>query len=247
MQFDFTMAGYGSQNIETAGRFVKYVNGTGKIRVRFDKGGYIDLLPGQGCTGLDFSRLTIEDRSGAGNVGVLLAGAFMFQDDRISGTVDVVDGGRLRTLSGQSFLVAGGCLAYAGTYSCWQIWNPPGSGKRVAVGGYSMTGATAGAVSILSASGAAANAGNQSASKLIKDTGAPGSGAALMRYENRANLANVGAEMALDFVNIQASSSYTRTLKEPILLMPGSGLLMRYEVVNATINGTWEWTEEAVQ
>ncbi|MCL6484930.1 MAG: hypothetical protein I4O49_12305, partial [Janthinobacterium lividum] len=103
MQYDFNLSPGGAQNLDVKGRFFKYRSGTGAIRVRASKGGYVDLLPGQGVRGFDFESLTVADRSGANNVGVLIVGDFDFQDDRIAGTVDVVDGGRTRTLAGIAF------------------------------------------------------------------------------------------------------------------------------------------------
>lgn len=246
MQFDFTIPANGAQVLAVVGRFVKYVGGTGKIRVRMDKGGYIDLLPGQGAKGLDFGRLQIEDRSGAQNIGVLLAGNFEFQDDRISGTVDVVDGGRVRTITGQAYIVGGGTGQTASTYAAWQIFNPVGSGKRVAVGAYSLTSGAATGISVQNSAAALATLFNLGPSKLLTAPGAVSNSVAQMRGENRATPNPAAGEVTLDFVNIQASLTFGRTLKEPIVLMPGTGIHMITNAVATSINGTWEWTEEAI-
>jgi hypothetical protein len=91
MQYDLNLNANGSQRLEVAGRFFKYTNGAGKIRVTTNKGAVIDLTVGQGVWGEEFQSLTVLDRSGATNNGVLLAGSYDFRDDTVavSGTIDV--------------------------------------------------------------------------------------------------------------------------------------------------------------
>jgi hypothetical protein len=88
MQYDITLGAYGVQRIEVAGRFFKYI-GVGKIRVTTSKGGSIDLQSGQGVWGEEFNGLTVQDRSGSPNSGVLLAGSYDFRDDTITGRLMV--------------------------------------------------------------------------------------------------------------------------------------------------------------
>jgi hypothetical protein len=91
MQYDLNLGAYGSQRLEVNGRFFKYVSGTGKIRVTTNKGAVIDLAVGQGVWGEEFSALTVQDKSGAANQGVLLAGSYDFRDDSVlmTGSVNV--------------------------------------------------------------------------------------------------------------------------------------------------------------
>lgn len=91
MQYDFTLAAGAAQSFDVVGKFIKYQHGTGMIRVRMSMGEYVDLLPGQGVFSVDYTRFTVTDRSGANNVGALLAGDFDFRDSRISGAVEVND------------------------------------------------------------------------------------------------------------------------------------------------------------
>jgi hypothetical protein len=91
MQYDLNLLPNGSQRLEVSGRFFKYVSGAGKIRVTTSKGAVIDLIVGQGVWGEEFSSLVVQDRSGAANVGVLLAGNYDFRDDTvaINGAINV--------------------------------------------------------------------------------------------------------------------------------------------------------------
>lgn len=95
MQYDLTLAGYGIQRFEVLGKFFKFV-GTGKIRVTTSKGGSIDLLPGQGVWGEEYSSLSVQDRTGTGSAGVLLAGFYDFRDDTLTGQVSVINGDTAR-------------------------------------------------------------------------------------------------------------------------------------------------------
>jgi hypothetical protein len=91
MQYDLNMVPNGSQRVEVSGRFFKYTSGAGKIRVTTNKGAVIDLTVGQGVWGEEYSSLVVQDRSGAGIVGTILAGNYDFRDDTValSGSVNV--------------------------------------------------------------------------------------------------------------------------------------------------------------
>lgn len=129
MQFDFAISGWASQRIEVTGRFLKYVEGKGKIRVTTSHGQYVDLMPGQGVEGVQFSGLTITDKSGAGNSGVLLAGDFAFRDDTVTGTLQTMDGTNLSTFAGNCYM---GSLE-AGPNAYQALINPAASGVNVYV------------------------------------------------------------------------------------------------------------------
>lgn len=241
MQFDFTMAGNGSQNIETAGRFVKYVSGIGKIRVRFDKGGYIDLLPGQGCTGLDFSRLTIEDRSGAGNVGVLLAGSFMFQDDRITGDVSIIDGGKNRAIANNAYMGNGTVgLSGVGNVAQTSLWNKS-SNKRLILETFTMSSTTAGGCGFGECTVALptfVRAGKN------KRTG----GASSVAAETRTNTttALVGLTESYGDLNIQANAQFTYVFREPVVIEPGFGFSVWHGNTNVDLRCFYEFFEDAI-
>lgn len=110
MQYDLQLTANGSQRIEAEGTFFKYRSGVGMIRVTTSKGAVFDLMPGQGVSGLQFSALTIQDRSSAINTGVMLAGNFKFEDDTINGVmvvtgkVSTVDSSNDISTAGKAFM-----------------------------------------------------------------------------------------------------------------------------------------------
>lgn len=134
MQYDFSLAPGAAQSFDVVGKFIKYQNGTGLIRVRMSMGEYVDLLPGQGVFSVDYTRFTVTDRSNANNTGAILAGDFDFRDSRITGDVSIIDGSKAEVMTGSSFVVnRSGFSAAPGQFLTIQLWNPVASGKRIAI------------------------------------------------------------------------------------------------------------------
>ena len=238
MQFDFTLAANQSTTLDVSGRFFKYKSGTGVIRVRASAGGYVDLLPGQGVWNVQFSSLTVTDKSGAANAGVVLAGEFDFRDDRIVGTVDVVDGGKTKTNAGIAFSGGVQSGAPAGNYAVCQLWNPAGSGKNVIVSkafistditsvllmgvGNAVNGATLG------------NPANKLASGLTSS--------ARNCYDYLPG--NPAGFKTLAYVSLMANTPFLYHFAEPVILQPGYGISARMGAMAGTLNAAFEFVEE---
>lgn len=234
MQYDFTLPANGGQQFDAKGKFIKYIAGTGKIRVRFSRGDYVDLLPGQGVRDLTFDSFQVQDRTGSGNVGVVLAGDFSFRDDRISGTVDVVDGGKSRTIANTAFMGLAYQPGVAANYSHVQIWNPVGSGRVIYLEQITMT--TTGTTNLNLYTSAAALA-TLSGNPLAKKVG--GSASAMQYYRGAYAAAQGTAIGALD----PTQKSYK--FSEPLLLMPGAGLAILNATLGNDLGATFEHFEEA--
>lgn len=242
MQFDFNLQANGSQNIDVAGQFVKYKSGTGVIRVRMTSGGYVDLLPGQGVWAVNFSGLTVEDRTGSKNVGVVLAGAFDFRDDRITGTVEVVDGGYARTLAGKAFMGAASHGADPVLVTGVQLLNPIGNTKNLIVKRYSMSSAAGGGVHVRI---------NQQILAQQNDTGSAknplvANSAAQLRVDKLAGVASYFLGQKVDQYALTANGSATCVLQEQIMLPPGWALTVHALAANVDMTAAVEWYEESV-
>lgn len=239
MQYDFSVSAGGSQVIEVKGRFFKYKSGTGAIRVKATKGGFIDLLPGQGVWNVDFSQLVIQDRSGQANAGVMLAGEFDFHDDRIVGTVDVVDGGRSRTMAGMAFMSWNDINPSAGNISAHQIWNPVGSGKSVIIEQIQFSSLTAGFFGVgISDSALPVDAGYAS----CKKSGASKS----LANKRMGNLPVMNSVASLFSCYVEAGKTMDRKFNEPVLLLPGYGLSIFTGSQNVELAASFEWFEETI-
>jgi hypothetical protein len=242
MQFDYGVGANQAQKLDVKGSFFKMVTGTGKVRVTTDKGESIDLLPGQGVWGVDFNWLSVKDRTGANNAGTILAGSFDYRDDRISGTVDVLDGGKARTLANMAFIGGASCPNGASVYAKTQLWNPAGSGKRLIVSSITvMATVSAGLIQARSSTAklSVTEATPAPNSKLLG--GAP-SLVAVMCHEQNAAL----TDPLLSGATVNVNVPYTMQFKEPVIVTPGTGL-----TVNGTINqdlvAYYEYIEEAIQ
>jgi hypothetical protein len=149
MQFDLNLNANSAQRIEVVGQFIKYKSGRGAIRVTTSAGDYIDMTPGQAVYGVPFTGLSVADRSGAANPGVLLAGAFDFRDDTITGAVAMIEPYVSVLTDKTAYLGYSNGTTTAGVQNMTGIYNPVGSGKNIAITriGYS-TGGNAGLVSL---------------------------------------------------------------------------------------------------
>jgi len=144
--YNFTLAANATQNLDVPGDYLKVIGATGAIRVRTVEGWMKDLLPGQGVKGLNFQRLILEDRSGAANVGTIAVGigADSIVDDRITGTVNVIDNGKSRTLEDNAFLAGASAPGVAANFTHLQFRNNSLNNraviKKFVAGGSTMTG-----------------------------------------------------------------------------------------------------------
>jgi hypothetical protein len=236
MQYDFNLAAGAGVTMDVNGKFFKYKVGTGPIRVRASNGGYVDLLPGQGVWNLNFSSLTINDRSGAQNAGVILAGDFDFHDDRIVGTVDVVDGGRTRTQIDRACVGYCGSAATAGMYSHVQLLNPAGSGINVYVSQI-LVGQAVASINLAQNDAPMVNLIRKGQRKRM---GASESVIEMRMAQNAAQLIQ-GTTLG----NIDPAVKLMK-FSEPLMLQPGRGLLLVGSVVNDGLGGTFEFFEEPI-
>jgi len=155
----------------------------------------------------------------------------------VSGNVSVIDGGKARTIAGQTGSVAPVKGAVIGENSRAGIWNPVGSGKSIIVKRAYISSSVSqsiylGRVSVAPVSLAAAN------SLLLNGAAFPG--AALS-----------AAESSVGFGTLSALGSFTLTtspvafeLDEPVVIMPGYGLMFAANTVNSDISVTIPFIEE---
>lgn len=245
MQFDFNLNPNASQQIEVKGKFFKYKNGLGSIRVRENGGDFIDLQPGQGVWNRNYASLSVQDISGAANNGILIAGDFDFRDDTIIGTVDVLDGGKKRTSSNVAFSCYGRSNASGGLYSCVQLYNDASSVKKIIVESLDIQCQTASELVgigitknniILTTQGVAgysklsSGVDSQSARIYTQPLSQPGDTAIIKN--------------ALSVIGIIQYQTTAKKFIEPVVLMPGYGLAVWSGSINCDLYVTYEFFEE---
>jgi hypothetical protein len=231
--YNFTLAANATQNLDVPGDYLKVIAATGAIRVRTVEGWMKDLLPGQGVKGLNFQRLILEDRSGAANVGTIAVGigADSIVDDRVTGSVEVIDTGKTLTANGKTFFGTRSQAASAGVFSFVQLWNPVGSGVRLSVRRLAIASDAAGTMPLFIGT-VDINAGDTTklANKLI---GAAAS-TIMAKAQTDAN-ATGAAGWSLSGVStfaVVANTLFEVPLSDPLVLNAGRGVVVRGPAVN---------------
>jgi hypothetical protein len=256
MQYDLNLTPNGGQQIDAVGHFIKYKIGIGPIRVKTNTGAQVDLMPGQGIrASKPFGSITVTDRSGNSNMGILIAGDYEFQDDSIAGAVSIIDGGKSSTLAGNCFIgtVQSGTTSYYGFVS---LGNPDGSGKNLVLESVTYSAEVAGPVymSLGNSRGAFAT--------VINDSTYSGNYINSQRTTNKANTKNSGVQgnVALlrgmymttnlflsPFFRARAlvGTPFTMKLAEPIIIQPGNELCIFTNTSNE-VGATIEWREDGI-
>lgn len=231
-----------AQAIDVAGDRVHFISATDpfaviELRPNFSQGN-ISLKPGQGYRFAEqVTRWVVYNRGTVPLTGSLMIGTGDFFDQRISGTVDVIDGGKARTLGNQAFLATSYQGAVAAQYPHVQLWNPAGSGKQIIVEAFAAASATAGGWQLRSAVAALTTLGAVPASKKVG--GASGIG----QVRTVANAVAQGVDIMMQGY-LQASTLYEKKLVEPIVLGPGTGINIMANALNVDITASFEYFEE---
>jgi hypothetical protein len=238
--------------IDIRAGYIYFLNGSAggadsTIVFQPDSGGEtVYLKPGQAykmSPGVVGTRWSLRNLKGeAPIVGQVLLGEGDFFDNRISGSVEIIDGGKARTLAGLSFM---GAVALAGAASMQahvQLWNPPGSVKNIIVESIYIGSSGAATIDFGPSSAPLSTLfGLPTVSK--KFTAMAPSSVTECRTQN-----NAGLLLGNAFANVMVSASLTAVvaLKEPIVIAPGRGLLVQNEMNGMTLSATFEYFEESV-
>jgi hypothetical protein len=157
-----------------------------------------------------------------------------------SGVVSIVDGGKARTLANAAFLstvVIGGVAA---EYSHLQLLNPTGSGKNVILEQLWVATSVASMQVIMTAySIALSTMTNAAVSKKIGGA----AGVAELRRQNGGTQLTSGLQKLIQ-APLAASTLLAFPLREPIVLAPGSGVIVQGTSVNVDLQAIWEHWEE---
>lgn len=236
-QYDLNIPAGQAQNIDVAGdrvQFLSAVDPFAQIEIRPNYAqGNITLRPGQGFRFSEqVTRWVVFNRGSVPLTGFLLIGSGDFFDQRIAGTVDVIDGGKARTLQNQAFIAMGYQAPLASNFAMVQLWNPVGSGKNLVLEQYTVgCSANSGIMSWVHTSplSTLSMAGK---SKLL------GAADGVGQVRQQTNPVDLGTQMGQ--VYVQGANGFPVKLVEPIVIRPGYGLHMRA----ADILAQYEWYEE---
>lgn len=235
----------GGREINAKATFLRYHEGDANgldttIRVRADGNDLGTFGPGDSIElNEPATRWTIAPLSGS-CAGSIRLGMGRVSSSSISGVVEVVDGGRSRSLSRTAFMAPCAANTVAGQFAHCQIWMPAASTSRVIAKALKVSSSVAGGVHLRSHNAALATLYGGLLPKLINGGGLIST--AEMRQANSAAMLGNG----MGVIQIAASSSVSWEFVEPIVINPGFGLLIVHSVVNTDLVATVEGYVESI-
>jgi hypothetical protein len=249
--FDLSIAPNGMRELQVQGSYVYFLDGSAggaDATIALRKGAGSDsilLKPGQAIKlpdagGFDTRWIISNYRNQGTIIGTLLIGDGEFFDNRISGTVEVIDGGKARTLGNIAFSAPSYCGAVAAQYAYAQLWNPVGSGKNIVISQLNASSASAGAIHFVKETVMRPNL--NAAQPINKKIGAAQASVVQMRRENTTVLNS--DDLAWQYVSANASFLYRLT--EPIVVPPGTGVAIFNGAVGSDSGATYEYYEESI-
>lgn len=252
-QFDITVANTGAFVVHAPGRYIKYLsgsNGGGDASLIVTPGGQggskIMLQPGQAYRISDKANTpdswTLANAAGGATiVGKVVIGDGRIDDNTLSGVVQVVDGGKSRTMSNSAYMATGLAQIVTNFVPQIQLWNPAGSGMRLVLESiYCLGGNALQAVTVMSSTVALASLNSNGYPKMLGGTMGVG------QARNASSLAAAPAQApSMGVISpVVGSSATSWKPTEPIVIPPGNGLLLTSNAQSDSINGTFEWYEE---
>ncbi|WP_422648632.1 hypothetical protein OJJOAM_000244 [Cupriavidus sp. H18C1] len=242
-QYDLNIPAGGAQSIDVTGDRVQFLSAIDpfaqiEIRPNFAQGN-ITLRPGQGFRFSEpVQRWVVYNRGALPLSGYLLIGSGDFFDQRISGTVDVIDGAKARTLAGIAFNAFVSQPSTASVYSRIQLWNPAGSGRNVVLERIAMLGIADNGAHLRYVTAPLANLMCNGISKKT--------GGAQSVVEFRADTTPT-ASLSPDIMvalTYQGSTTKEYVPSEPFYIAPGYGLTLWGTIQNASLGSNFEWYED---
>lgn len=245
--YDITIAANTTRQLDAPGSYFYYYAGSAggadsTITLRgLSSGLRLILKPGQAFRlpkgSMETSWILTNYANAATIIGTVLVGDGDITDNRVTGSVEVVDGGKARTLTNGSFFALSEQLATAGQYSITQLWNPTGSGKNAFVEQILISSLTA---SMITMKGATAAIGSASAGTPKKINGT----SSVCELRNVAS-GTAPAGSAMSVVYMAANGITQIKFSEPVQLAPNTGLIIYAQTQNTTIDTTFEFFEES--
>ncbi|KVX90844.1 hypothetical protein WL10_13505 [Burkholderia ubonensis] len=241
--YDIQIPAGGAQTLEAGGQIFDFLSSGSafdqiQVLPEFQQGN-VTLKQGQGFdAGKVVNRWYVKNPGTTAINGTVVLSTAGFRNFRISGDVNVLDGGKSRTIANQAFSVYGGVTAVAAQYSRMQLWNPANSGVRLILEALEfLDGPVANSVSILFQGAALATVVGNGIAKLAGGTAAKG----------QLNSDTTAAAPAGNFsfaLGTPASTNLQFSPKEPVVIPPGWGLTFWGNTQNAYFGMQMEWYEE---
>lgn len=213
------------------------------IKVKSLSGGAyeVEMKPGRQITLPEVTRgVVISNMSGGALSGKITLGSGDVSDNSVVGSVEVIDGGKARTLAGNAFMVTANAAAVSGQYPHVQLLNPAGTGKNIYVEGLLASGVAAGFCNVAQYDTSLGTAPVSPPSKKLGGA----SGVAQARGAN--NVAALGSVAGRLMAGIYAANGqFIYRFTEPVCLAPGVGMLC-WGALGADLTVSFEHFQEPI-
>lgn len=252
--YDIALKPGESRQIHVQADYIYFLNGSAAgadttIEFRPNSGGEtVYLKPGQAFKlpasqrGMGITWVMKNLKGEATIIGQVLMGEGEFQDNRISGSVEVIDGAKARTLAAVAFSGAFGTGAAQGCYSRISLWNPENSGKNVILETIALSSNLALPVNLFKANEPATGVQARGQGKLLNASNLQ---SAALGVQD-ANQTGTGPGVALYQLSVIQNGKDVWAPKEPIVIAPGRALMAWANVPNVGFALSMEWFEESV-
>lgn len=245
--FDINLPPNGTQRLYVQAEYIRFYEGSAggadnTIMVQaVGGGGRVLLKPGEAFRcGANTDWLIANYKNQGTILGMLMASDSGFDSGRIAGSVEVIDGGKARTMAGSAFMGGAFCNAVASQYPVAQLWNPTGSGVNLIVEQFNLfsTSAQAGVFAV----SAARRANLNQAGQPKKLGGANGKG----ELRNETLVASYVSNLSLINYSVQLGANAKFSLREPLVIPPGQGVEAYGSSQNVNLGANFEWFEEGI-
>jgi hypothetical protein len=249
--YDITITASQTRQLDARGNYFYYYAGSAggadpTITLRgLSSGLRIVLKPGQAFrlpAGSSENSWVMTNYAGAATIlGSVIVGNGEITDNRVTGSVEVVDGGKNRTNAGTAFSSAiSSGAGVAAQYAHCGIWNPSGSGKNVIIERLIISTAAASVVQYGTATNYIGSLNGGASSKKSGGTASTGQAS----FGNSAtNLPSGFSYMGI--LQINANVPFDLVLKEPIIVQPNAGFAVANATTNTSLTITTEFFEES--
>jgi hypothetical protein len=234
----------GMVELPVVGDFFKVLSASGAFTVYGDTfGGVGAILAGQGLRDAPFTKLQFTDTSGDANtIRVLVAGQ-SFIDDRVTGEVSVVDGGKARTMAGRAFAMTSMLSASPGNYSMTYLYNPAAALVRAVFNRIAISASVAQNIFVSYGTGVPPGVlGAYGIPKYVKNPGL--ANAVLQKADVQA--ATFPTDALLVHL-LPANQSFDVPLTEPLVIAPNTWIAVTTSVVNSALTFSAQFWEEVIQ
>jgi len=212
-------------------RFYELLSGGGidpRIRVESMGGGWgVVLRPGQGfrLPAEEAAGVVVTNLSGTAMAGTLKLGPrdWAFEDQRLTGTVAVVDSNFALTQAGMAFSPYYFQVSAAGVLAHIQLLNPAASGRTIEIQALETGVSSATGVSVLLTTGLTLTSSAGVSANQNKAVSGASNGVLDVRFQNNATV--LQSTRSIWGPTFAAAGSLEKQLKAPIILLPGDGVL----------------------